>query len=326
MSPTHKPFRSILVPVDGSALAEQAIPLALAIAERAGSQVRLVLVHREVSPLRWMEPAQQYTGALLAVERSESDYLKALTGRLGTPPGTTLTSAALKGPVVSTLARYIREVGVDLVVMTTHGRGGIRRAWLGSVTDELIRTVNVPIIVVRAQPSAALTGTVNVPEILVPLDGSPLAEAALGPVAALAGFFDAKISLVNVVQPVLLVPDHTVPSGYDERLTSIQRDTARDYLRDLAEGLREQGLSASGVAVLGAGTADTILDLARPERVGMIALATHGRGSLRRLTLGSVADKLVRAADVPVLVVRPTERRAKRTPHTHPAEEASHAG
>jgi nucleotide-binding universal stress UspA family protein len=307
-------FQSILVPLDGSPLAEQAIPVALAIAERAGSKVRLVLVHQELSPLLLMESAKVYATNLLAIQASESDYLEALTGRLRKRLGRALSSAVIEGPVASTLAEYIRDIGADLVVMTTHGRGGIRRAWLGSVTDQLIRTLQVPVLAVRAREGAAVTERVSVPEILVPLDGSPLAEAVLEPAAALARLWGAKVSLVQIVQPVLPATDPALPfpSGYDEQLTAIRRDLAQDYLRDMAEGLREQGIEATGVAVLGGATADTLLDLARSERVGLVALATHGRGGVRRLALGSVADKLVRAADMPVLVVRPSGKRAKR--------------
>lgn len=307
-------FKSIVVPLDGSAAAEQAIPIALEIAKRADSKVRLVLVHQELSPLLIMEPAEVYTRTRLAIQRSESEYLTTLTDRLRQQWGPTIASAALKGPVVSTLADYIHDIHADLVVMTTHGRGGVRRAWLGSVTDQLVRTMEVPVITVRAQEGAEQTETVKIPEILVPLDGSPLAESVLAPVAALARITGAKVSLVQIVQPVLLATDPALPlpSGYDDQLTAIQRDAAQDYLRDIAEELRKQGIEASGTAVLGGATAATILDLARPERVGLVALATHGRGGVRRLVLGSVADKVVRGAEVPVLIIRPASRRAKR--------------
>jgi nucleotide-binding universal stress UspA family protein len=174
--------------------------------------------------------------------------------------------------------------------------------------------MEVPVITVRAQEGAEQTETVKIPEILVPLDGSPLAESVLAPVAALARITGAKVSLVQIVQPVLLATDPALPlpSGYDDQLTAIQRDAAQDYLRDIAEELRKQGIEASGTAVLGGATAATILDLARPERVGLVALATHGRGGVRRLVLGSVADKVVRGAEVPVLIIRPASRRAKR--------------
>jgi nucleotide-binding universal stress UspA family protein len=152
---------------------------------------------------------------------------------------------------------------------------------------------------------------VDLREILLPLDGSPLAEAALEPAAALARLWDAEVSLVQIVPPVVLATDPALPfpTGYNERLTAMRRKSAEDYIRDVAERLREQGVKASGIAVLGGGAAERLLDLARPERVGLVVIATHGRGGVRRLVLGSVADKLVRAAEVPVLVTRPKGRK-----------------
>jgi len=199
--------------------------------------------------------------------------------------------------------------------MTTHGRGGLRRAWLGSVTDQLIRTSEVPILVVRPSETKAAESFVKLTEILVPLDGSPLAEAVLEPAAALARLWDAEVSLVQVVRPVVLTSDPPLPfpTGYSDQITKIRRESAQDYIRDVAERLRESGVKASGVAVIGVEVAETLLALARPEHTSLVAVATHGRGGLRRLVVGSVADKLVRAGEVPVLVVRPTGRRSRRT-------------
>ena len=308
-------FQSILVPLDGSRLAEQAIPIALAIAERARSKVKLVLVHH---PLL-MEPGPAYTKLELAMQKADREYLRSVAARLRERLGRALSSAVLQGPIAPTLARYIRELSTDLVVMTTHGRGGLRRAWLGSVADQLIRTSEVPILVVRPRDGKAAESPVDLAEMLVPLDGSPLAETVLEPAAALARLWDGEVSLVQVVRPIVLDSDPVLPFpiGYSDQATTMRRESAQDYIRDVAERLRESGVKASGVAVIGAGIADTLLNLARPERVGLVAVATHGRGGLRRLALGSVADKLVRAAEVPVLVVRPALRRSRRRSEEH---------
>jgi nucleotide-binding universal stress UspA family protein len=160
-------------------------------------------------------------------------------------------------------------------------------------------------------------------QILVPLDGSPLAEGALGPAIALARAWDAELALLQVVRPVIPAADPTLPlplpSAFDEDLTTTWRTQAQDYIDDIVEELHEQGIRATGAAALGWHAADSILETARPERVAAIVIATHGRGGLRRLALGSVADKVVRGADVPVLVYRPAGRGAAKkrsTPRT----------
>lgn len=305
MSRTRDQFRSIIVPVDGSRLAEGAIPYALAIAERAGSTVRFVLVHPGHYPPLLIEPPKV--------------YLKELTNRFRKRLGRSLSSIILNGAVAPSLVRHAREIKADLVVMTTHGHGGLRRAWLGSVTDQMIRSLEVPVLAVRAAEGAVLPESVSISEILVPLDGSPLAESVLEPTVELARSNNAKISLLQVVQPVFLAaePGLPYPAGYDEQLTIVQREAAQDYLQDIVEQLRRDGVDATGIAVLGRGTADTILNLARPARVSLVALATHGRGGFRRLVLGSVADRLVRGSDVPILVI-PPPRKARR-PATTPS-------
>jgi nucleotide-binding universal stress UspA family protein len=308
----RREFRSILVPLDGSPLAEQALPLAAYIAQQAGSKLRLVLVHQlpsaPVDPLA----AKLFASIELATRKSERGYLRDIQAKLR-EGGTRLSSAVtLTGKAGPELARYVRELGIDLVVMATHGRGGIRRAWLGSVADHLIRTLEVPVLLVRPQEGKpAPDRSLGAGQILVPLDGSPLAEQALDSAAALARIWDAEVTLLQVVRPVLLAADPALPlpSAYDEDLTASCRQQAQDYLDDIVQRMRGQGLRATGVAVVAWNAADAILDVARPERVSIVALATHGRGGLRRLVLGSVADKLVRGADVPLLVYRPAGRR-----------------
>jgi nucleotide-binding universal stress UspA family protein len=319
----HDPssFRSILVPLDGSSFAEQTVPLASRIAQRAGSKLRLTLVHG--LPPAPLDPAaaKLFTSIELATRKSERSYLRGIQARLR-DGGTRLASAVtLTGKAGPALAQYVREMGIDLVVMSTHGRGGIRRAWLGSVADHLMRTLEVPVLLVRpseSEPGPARPAASG--RILVPLDGSPLAERALGPAIALARVWDGELALLQVVRPVMLSADPALPlplpSAFDEDLTTMRRTGAQDYIDDIVEELHEQGVRATGVAALGWYAADSILEAGRPERVAAIVIATHGRGGLRRLALGSVADKVIRGADVPVLVYRPAGRGAakKRSP------------
>lgn len=308
MAHDRTPFRSILVPLDGSPLAEQAVPLAASIAQRAGGKLRLVLVHELPAPPGDAAAAKLFISIELAIRKSERAYLRGIQARLR-KGGTRLSSGVtLTGRAGPELAQHVRELGIDLVVMATHGRGGIRRAWLGSVADNLIRSLEIPVLLVRPREGQPIPDRPpGAGQILVPLDGSPLAEEALDAASALARVWDTEVTLLQVVRPVLLSDDPALPlpSAYDEELTALSRQQAQDYLDDVVERMHGQGLRATGVAVLGWNAADTILEVARPERVAVIALATHGRGGLRRLALGSVADKLVRGADVPVLVYRP---------------------
>ena len=263
-------FRTILVPLDGSPLAEQALPLARRIADRAGSKLRLALVHQ--IPTAPLDPAaaRLFTSLELSTRKSERSYLRSLQAKLR-QDGVRLASAVtLSGPVGPALAQYVQELGIDLVVMATHGRGGARRAWLGSVADHLVRHLQVPVLLVRpAEDGVPTTSAPAAGQILVPLDGSPLAEEALGPAADLARLWGSELTLLRVVQPVVFYGDELLgwPAPYDKELTAQLRSQAEDYVRDLAEQLRGEGLRASGVASVVWGTADAILKLARPEQV-----------------------------------------------------------
>jgi nucleotide-binding universal stress UspA family protein len=308
-------FQSILVPLDGSPRAEQALPLALSIAEPARSKLRLVLVHRPPPAPLGRAAARLYTSIELSLRKAEREYLKAWVNRVRSRTTCPVTSATLTGPIAPSLEQYVRELGPELVVMATHGRSPLQRAWLGSVADHLVRSLDVPVLLVRPRDGgAAELQPVQGGDILVPLDGSPLAEGALEPSKALARAWDAEIALIQVIEPLTLATDPPMIAStvYDERLTTIRRDAANDYLEGVAERLRADGIRPSSAAVLGMGPVEALLDLARPERYGAVAIATHGRGGLRRMVLGSVADKLVRGADIPVLVCRPKKVRSKR--------------
>jgi nucleotide-binding universal stress UspA family protein len=246
------------------------------------------------------------------MRKSEREYLRTQTRDLQQRIGHPVSSAMLKGPVARTLAKYVRNIGADIVVMTSHGYGGLRRLWLGSVADELVRTLEVPVLLVRPAENEN-AGPVKFSRILVPLDGSSLAEGILEPAVALARLWNAELDLIQIVHPLPYatgaLPGPLLSTGRYSQVLSSDLETARAYLQRTAERLRDQEVSASSRAVVGANVAETLVDLTRQEGAGLVALATHGRGGVRRLVLGSVADKLLRAAEVPTLVHRPSRRR-----------------
>lgn len=313
MARSQSPFRSILVPLDGSPLAEQAVPVASRITQGTASKLRLALVHEPLPVWLNRRSAKLCTSLELATRKAERAYVRGIQAKVregGTRLSSAVTLPGVVGPAAA-LAQYVREMGIDLVVIATHGRGGIKRAWLGSVADYLIRNLEVPVLLVRPREGqSAPDRAPGVGQILVPLDGSPLAEEALDTAAALARIWGTEVTLLQVVRPVQLPEDKAFPfpAPYDQELTALGRAQAQDYLDDVVERMQSQGIRATGVAIVAWNAADAILDVARPERVAVVVLATHGRGGLRRLVLGSVADKVVRGAEIPVLVYRPGSR------------------
>jgi nucleotide-binding universal stress UspA family protein len=309
MAPHTDTFRTILVPLDGSPFAEEALALARSIVEPAGGALRLGLVHEGPFPAYDQNSAK----ALLALEvtsrKGEREYLRRLQANLRATGLRVPSAVTLSGKAGASLADYVRESGIDLVVMATHGRGGIGRAWLGSVADYLSRHLEVPLLLLRPREDGAAPPT-HAGKILVPLDGSPLAEQVLEPASTLARLWRTELTLLWVVRPmpVALDPLLLTPTVYDEDATGAWRSQAQDYLDGIVERLRGEGIRATAVASIGWSAVETILSQARPESFRLIALATHGRSGLPRLALGSVADKVVRGAEVPVLVYHPARR------------------
>ena len=298
----------IVVPLDGSPFAEHALGYAGAIAGAVGARLRLVLVHELPPPPGTPDAVKLYASVEVAVRKSQRAYLRETAHRLRDRWKVQVTALSPDGPVGPALLRYLNEMEPGLVVMSTHGRGSIGRALLGSVADRVVREAKAPVLLVRA-PSEGWTPS----DILVPLDGSGLAEAALGPAVDLARAAGGRLTLVQVVVPVSSVTDPPMSfSGSDERLTDLRRREAQDYLDGVADRIREQGVTASAAAVVAGSPAGALIDLAGGGHVSLVVMASHGRGGMRRLALGSVADKMVRAASAPVLVIRQPPRAPRR--------------
>ncbi|MGO8751180.1 MAG: universal stress protein [Thermoguttaceae bacterium] len=303
-------YHSILVPLDGSQFAEQALPPALSIANRAGATLEVVQVHVLYA---FQEPACSWSpfdpteDALF--KEHEQAYLDAVVRRLEKTASVPVTSALMGGLIVDGILERARTKPADLIVMTTHGRGRISRFWLGSVAVELVRHGPTPILLVRPQENS----TDRPPEptfrrILIPLDGSELAEQVLEPAIALGSLGDAEYTLIRAVERSL-IPDGfrmaAERNAIEQPRLEKQRAEAQAYLDELAERLRAKALHIRTQVVVGESTAAAVLDVIRRQNIDLVAISTRGRSGFKRLLLGSVADKIVRGTVTPVLVHRP---------------------
>lgn len=316
-------YRTILLPLDGSRFAEQALPAARAIAQRTGAELRLAVVHQPLPG--WAQRAVP-EGAEAQARESEAAYLNGVEENLRTagvarvstvllqsPPGHGLaesavrqgfTSHLLNRPTGHALAEYVQSSGVDLVVMATHGRGAMSRFWLGSVADYLLRHLDIPLLLIRP-----VEGREPAPfdphRVLVPVDRSASSLQAVEAARGLGG--TPALELIHVVESVIPVGGAGIfyPAGTDLQLNEQIQQDAQAYLDRTTAGLRQQGLAVEGRAIPGADAARTILDLLEQDGVDLIAMTTHGEGGLRPFLLGSVTDKIIRGSGVPVLVWRP---------------------
>lgn len=305
-------FKKIMVPLDGSTFGEFALPVAYSLAEKGGGSVEAVTVVTPLTPAHFAEPSLEVDHRWFqeAMEEAES-YLERVRDRMGVRGGgTALATTVLPGPVVHSLERHAHQGGADLVVLTTHGRGPLQRAWLGSVADGLVRRLELPILLVQPQEEGEpdLTGSFQASHMMIPLDGSDRSREVLEPGLALARLTGAKVTLVHVVPPHLPVGSMYIPHMVLEQHEDQKRMAAAKATLDaLAAELRAQGVDVSAEVLTGDRPAPALLSHMEEHDVGLMAMATAGRGGVSRLVLGSVADKVARGSQVPVLLVRAPE-------------------
>lgn len=289
---------SILVPVDGSSFAEHALPHALGIARRTGEALHLALVHVPAEPVGPSYPLSEVIEAHHRAERArEADYLLELVDRLE-PSGVPLHPVLLDGPIADTLVDYIEGADVGLVAMTTHGRGGLKRHWLGSTADSLMHRCAIPLLLVRPSRVTEDVGPESdrvIQRMVAALDGTGIAETALGDALDLGITDGASLTLVHVLQPTA-----SSTAAYPE---SREQDM-RHYLDALAQREALKARSCRSRVALDSRPAPAVIDLAEELDADLIVLGTHGRTGLGRLILGSVADEVIRGTHRPVLVHR----------------------
>jgi nucleotide-binding universal stress UspA family protein len=294
-------YRSILVPLDGSLPSEQALPYATALARRSGAALHLAYVH---TPLIVGEGVMYLGTPDVQLWEEEKTYLLSVADRLKKTGLDNISAHVLEGPIADKLQEQAMAQQSDLVVMTTHGRGPMSRFWLGSVADQLVHRLPVPLLLVRtreeAPPASSEPAFRNV---LIALDGTPAAEQILEPAGALAKMLEATCTLLRVV-PSVVPHGVRAQTAVGTALADKLRSEAHVYLQRIAGSLRDRGIATQMRIIAQANPATAILHEAASGEYDLLALATRGRRGLPRLFLGSVADKVVRGADTPVLVYR----------------------
>jgi nucleotide-binding universal stress UspA family protein len=269
----------ILVPTDGSPESGRALSIAEHIAVAHGTEVVLVQVVQFpvlTGGYDWSSPElyEQLTDAQTQDAQANLDRLAARFRSVGLR----VTPLLLRGSPAISLLEVEKEQNPGLVVMSTHGRTGLARFALGSVADRVVREGTVPVLLVRAAPSSGLLKTA-----LVMLDGSAVADAVLPAIEMLAGQTIEEAKLFRAV------------------VASADRGPARTYLEGVATRLARSGLKTEVLVDVG----DPTMLIERAAReADLVVLSTHGRSGFDRLRHGSVAERVVRQIDKPVLLVR----------------------
>lgn len=295
-------INTILVPLDGSELAKQSLPFAQAV---IGASGKLVLLRVLPIPEPMLDPAGREIVAVEVMARWDRELaeqdLKEAEERLRTrlPAGVSIERRIEIGDPTDETRNAAITSDADLIVITSHARGAIGRAAFGSVADHLSRTSTIPVLIIRPSDASVENEPPMIRRLLVPLDGSPRSQAALAVAKRLARQLAAPIHLLRVIDfsPMLYSNE---PIALPQEYFDDWRRIARLSLENAAEPLQEAGIAVT--TEIREGSPYVSIESACEEG-DLIVLSSHGRSGIERWLLGSVAEKLVRAAPVPVCLV-----------------------
>jgi nucleotide-binding universal stress UspA family protein len=302
-------FKKILVPLDGSHLSARALPPAMALARETGSRVILL----SVPVLKHMLVLNQYSGSVgfLLPENSLRDsrlemssYLDTVAGRYQ-HPDLQIETQVVDGDEAGVIVDVAAREEVDLIVMSTHGRTGLQHWLLGSVTERVLQDAPCPVLIIR--------GEAPISRIILPLDGSKLAEKALDPGLEIAGRLGARATLLTVLHDDDLDAEEILrlekwEAGLGEQLKGSMLFTHERYLQGIVRdyGRRVEDLQVQiQISLTRGSVAKRILAFAQVCKADLLVMATHGRTGIRRWLYGSVTEKVLRGARCHMLIVRP---------------------
>jgi nucleotide-binding universal stress UspA family protein len=294
-------YRKIMVPLDGSHLAEIVLPYAEEIVARFGAEISLVTVS-EATPTD--------------IDRLYGSYLEFATAQVrgelkawGVQEETRIHNEVLRGTPASEIINYADKNQIDLIAMASHGRSGEGPWLLGAIAGKVLRAADKPVLLIRVPASkTALEEKRLIRKILVPLDGSTMGEAGLPYAEMMAKVLQGELVLFHVLEPIVPIaagdgldyPGFHVYPEVEER----RKASASAYFDKLSHSLRDRGVIVSQAIVSGS-AANQIVDYAHSNAFDLIVMPTHGRSGLGRWVFGSVTDKVLHAGDTPVLTVRP---------------------
>ena len=303
-------FKRLLVPLDGSRLAEAVLPVAQTFAECFGATI--ILFHALEQGARATVHGERH----LQAETEAQTYLADLAARIRRPnlPVETNVHPVAEADVTRSIIEHIAELNADLIVLAEHGRSGLRDMLVGNIAQQVVKRATTPLLFVRPQME-------NVPafacrKVLVPLDGTSIHEPALPVAAAVARACGASLHLMTVVStPSTLSAERAgtamlLPTTMAAVLELTERNAVK-YLQKTTARLQADGLAAAATVVRG-DTAPAILENAERVKADLIVLATHGRANIDAFWSGSVTPKVLSRSNVPVMLVRVTGEEAAR--------------
>jgi nucleotide-binding universal stress UspA family protein len=299
-------YGKILVPLDGSRTAEKVLPYARYLSGKFKVPIELLAVIdiAEIASHIASEKARFLDTIIEDGVRHSTSYLR---GVATTFSDIDVSCSVEKGNAGDAIIERAASDKSMLITMATHGRSGLNRFLLGSVAEKVLRGTANPLLLIRATDDAKSEGEVGLKSIIVPLDGSALAESVLPMVAEIAGNLNLEVELFrayHIPYNVYAGDEGFYAGNYEELLNSV-RDEAQEYLDRKAAEVRKLGVAKVTCVAKEGFAGDEIISLGRKTPDNLIAMCSHGRSGVKRWVLGSVAETVVRHSGDPVLITRP---------------------
>jgi nucleotide-binding universal stress UspA family protein len=298
-------FTRILIPLDGSKTAEKVLPYARFVAGALKLPVELLAVV-DIVEMATHISADRARHLDTMIEDSVRNSEQYLRGVAGTFPGANTKCRVEKGKAEQVIIETAAADKGTLITMATHGRSGINRWLLGSIAEKVLRGATNPLLLVRATEEGKTERVAILKSIVVPLDGSELAESVLPTVAELAKTLKLEVVLFRAYS--IPYSAYSNAEGYYavdyEELLKAMREEAVDYLDKKTEAVKKLGIDKVSCVAKEGFAADEIISLSRKSPDNLIAMCTHGRSGVKRWVLGSVTETVVRHSADPVLVMR----------------------
>ena len=294
-------YKRVLVPLDGSKLAEDILPFTERFSSGFNIPLHLLTVIPQdaVAATRAADP-----DASRKATQKAQDYLRGVSERVSRSVGPEQVKISVKiAKVADAIVQEAESVPETLIALSSHGRSGLIRMVLGSVADKVLHGTTAPIFLYTPRQDGPVLRADDLNTILVPLDGSALAEQALSHAAALAKALQLRIVLVRVTSTLADLAADGFCEVTQVLIDELEKE-AIDYLDQQVPILQQQGLTDVDRRHLTGAAARKIIDIARETPRSFIAMCTHGRSGVQRWALGSVTDQVVSHVAVPVLVIR----------------------
>lgn len=291
-------YKKMLVTLDGSELAEIVLDYARELAIGLGLDAILLHIYSQ-SECEFISMRRGYLNRVADVLERDIYNIREKFGNKLKPESPAVRSEIVEGHAAEEIVRYADIHQIDLILMATHGRSGIRRWAVGSVADKVVRATRRPVLLVRAKASYEFLN-----RIIIPLDGSKESEAVVGFVEELASGLNSEIILLQVLEQFYHVQTsggRSVRVRYSDKRIEQLKDGAMNYLERITSQLKDKGINTGFEVKIGLPPVE-IIKFASDKQARLVAMLRRRRFGISPLDIGSVADKVLRRGLTPVLL------------------------